>query len=276
MSQLHLYTFHEAVTLCKPALDASQDFYEKSLLEADRRKSDSNSVTCFKGCGACCHYGLISSSSLEAFALFVRLLGSGFSLQVLADHCGKYVEKFKAVTQELGNLPFSQSSRRSFMKAKLPCPLFVSESAIEPNKLPYSSSYAGHCGAHSIRPLICSQFNSTESPKKCFDVQAHQTNTSQIQTGELAAEQLRLFEQHHFGKSALGHLPLLLASMTTKEGLNMFLRKDKRKENCEEDPYAESTQDFYFYVELLSSLGIQLGEKDYLDLEKAQSEEEGQ
>lgn len=281
------YRFQEALLLCLPVAEKSYQSFEAEISTTTDQAStpgQSNKehrhatrtmqkVTCTKGCGSCCHYGLISSSSLEAFVLFARLIGSGMGLPELAAACGNYVHNYKQITQAgglVGHFPFSTAARRAFVKARLPCPLFVPT----PNQPQGIASYAGHCGVHELRPLICSLFNSTESAQKCLNILKHHTQQHQISAGTAAAENLRAFEQAHFGKSALGHLPLLLAAMTTQKGLDAFLRIDARPQDTAENPYAAGTADFFFYLELLEAIGIELGERDYLDLEKAQAEEE--
>lgn len=243
--------FSDAVRLCMPALDAVYSPWQQ--------KPDPAAMTCFKGCGACCHYGVISSSSMEAFGIVVSWVGSERPLSELADKCNAYVSGYKKVVERMGHLPFSLAARREFLKEQLPCPLFVRN----PER-----PFGGSCGFYEFRPIICSQFHSTESPAKCAAVQPHGTDAERMTCGEEAAHELRQFERQHFGKSALGHLPLLIAALTNSQGLEAFLRV----ESCSDDPQEQGAREFFFYCELLESLGISVGERDFADLERAQAE----
>jgi hypothetical protein len=243
--------FTDAVRLCMPALDA---VYSPWLAQPDPAK-----MTCTKGCGACCHYGVISSSSIEAFGIVVSWIGSERPLSELADRCSAYVAGYKKVVERIGHLPFSLAARREFLKEQLPCPLFVRQD---------ERPFGGSCGFYEFRPIICSQFHSTESPAKCAAIQPHGTDSERMNSGDGAAYHLQEFERQQFGKSALGHLPLLIAALCNSQGLDAFLRV----EQCSSDSQEQGARDFFFYCELLESLGISVGERDFADLERAQAE----
>ncbi len=255
-------SFTEAVQVCVPFV---HDIHSRWKVKHSEIAETQKAHSCQKGCGACCHYGLISSSSLEAFFVLTHCLGSGQTLSGLHEASMTYVENFKLACSEWGHLPFAKASRLAFLKKKVPCPLFVS------TPLP-DQPYSGHCGVYEARPVICGQFHSTEAPKKCEELEPHGTESAVIDLGEVAGHTLREFERAQFGKSALGHLPLIFAALTTEDGLKAFLRRDEPAKPSDADPHAQETLDFFFYAELLGCLGISLGEADFADLERAQAE----
>lgn len=274
----NMHSFAEAVKICVPFASEVQRKWKQSREaqsasnERDENGSDgqkhppqTHKISCYKGCGACCHYAVISSSSIEAFVLLTGWLSNGSSLQQIHDACMAYSSKFRHAITKLGHFPFSYNARLAFMAERLPCPAF--------QPTPQASApLAGHCGVYSARPVICSQFHSTSDPRLCEELKPHGTLAEFFHSGEAVAHDLRLCERQHFGKSALGHLPLILAALTTQEGLNAFLRRDTPTPPTEDEPLAQDLTDFQFYAELLGCVGIELGERDFADLEKAQTE----
>jgi Fe-S-cluster containining protein len=272
------HSFAEAVKICIPFATAIKKQWEHDL-KPDFTREDSSAhqtteqplahsharISCHKGCGACCHYPLISSSSIEAFVLLAGWLSGGHSITEIHNRCMDYTERFRRAAEKIGHLPFSHAARRAFMREDLPCPAFQST----PNS---PSKRSGYCGVYKERPVICSQFHSTSAPELCAEIQPHGTIPEVMEAGEMAALALRQYEHLHFGKSALGHLPLLLAALTTEDGLNAFLRVDKPADSNTEEAMAQDLRDFLFYTELLSCIGIELNERDLVDLEKAQNE----
>lgn len=236
----------------------------QEISAAVRQLPSPESLRCSKGCGTCCHYGLIASSSLEAFGVLVAWVGQGRPLEELARKCEHYCDSFKRALTDIGHLPFSISARRAFLKHRIPCPILV-ETTASPQE---GALYGGSCGLYAHRPTICSSFHSTDDPQFCMSLTGHSLDQTLISSGEHAAESLRSVERSVFGKSALGHLPLLLAALTTAEGLDCFLRVDDIASSAEE----QGIQDFFFYVELLEIIGIKLTEADFADLEVAQLE----
>lgn len=261
------YSFQEAAQISFTANRDMREFYEKETSKP-HLKDAAEKITCQKGCGACCHYGLISCSSIEAFSVLVSLLGEGTELSALNKIAVDYVNEFIAARNAIGNLPFSHASRLQFLKKRVPCPFLGADEAPQGSE----ESFGGSCQIYSHRPLICRLYNSTENPKKCASLQKHAVAWEAVSTGENCTEALREFERQQFGKSALGHFPLIFAAMTTERGLRAFLRKDALNNHDKEPDLNQEERDFFFYVELLDSLGIQLTEEDYSDLELAQTE----
>lgn len=274
----NMHSFAEAVKICVPfasevqrkwkqSCETPSRFQESDANDADNQKHppQPNKISCYKGCGACCHYAVISSSSIEAFVLLTGWLSKGSSLEQIHDACMAYTSRFQSALTQIGHFPFSHKARLAFMAEKLPCPAFrPSPQALAPR--------AGHCGVYGARPVICSQFHSTSDPQLCEQLKPHRTIKEFFDSGETVAHDLRLFERHHFGKSALGHLPLILAALTTQDGMNAFLRIDPLKQPTEDEPLAQDMADFHFYAELLRCVGIELSERDFADLERAQEE----
>ena len=254
-------SFAEAAKACWNHIADAQG---RLLLDpSDQAVATGLAVTCSKGCGACCHYGLISSSSIEAFGVVVAWVGQAKPLGELARLCDEYVRGYRSFIERNGHAPFSLTARRKFMLEKLPCPLFIKGS--EP--------WQGHCGFYEHRPLICSYFHSLDVPSKCSLILPHSLEPGVVQSGDQEAEFLRDVERQTFGKSALGHLPLLIAALTTAEGMSAFLRVEDRESVS--NPDDQSLFDFYFLEELYAAVGIELGKSDYEDLGRSQKEEAG-
>lgn len=220
-------------------------------------------ISCLKGCGACCHFPLVPVTAGEAFVLLNRLLAEGHDLNQLADKLFNYVKNYFEFAKENGRLPFLDSGQKKFLKKNLACPFFVKEKG---------SHFSGHCGIFSMRPLICEFYNNIDSPKLCEQKSAHRSIEHTVGIGSLAQDSIREFERKIFGRSTLGHLPLLLAALCTKEGLESFLNTTHLTEDELKEEYAEGIHDFSLYAEMLSSIGYHLGESDLLALEQAQSE----
>ncbi len=220
-------------------------------------------ISCVKGCGACCHFPLVPVTAGEAFVLLNRLLAEGFELKVLAEKLFNYVEKYFQFSKENGRLPFLDADQKKFLAKLLPCPFYVKEN---------DSVFSGHCGIYGMRPFICEFYNSIDSPKLCEQKLSHRSLEQVIAHGSLAQDTLREFERKIFGRSTIGHLPLLLAALCTKEGLEYFLNEKHLSELELQEEYAQGIHDFSLYTEMLKSIGYFIGENDLLALEQAQSE----
>ena len=223
----------------------------------------SEKLSCVKGCGACCYFPLIPVTAGEAFVLLNRLLAEGHNLQELAEKLFQYAENYFNFSKSNERLPFLNSDQKKFLTQKLPCPFFVKES---------ESHFAGHCGIFAMRPLICEFYNNIDSPKLCEQKLSHRSIEFVVKKGSLLQDEIRDFERKIFGRSTLGHLPLLLAALCTTEGLEYFLTEKHLTEIELKEEYAQGINDFSLYAEMLNSIGYLIGEKDLLALEKAQLE----
>jgi hypothetical protein len=243
--------FAKAAQIFWPAMDQAR--------RALGTQPEPKDQTCHKGCGACCHNAVISCSSLEAFCVVVAWVGQGKDLAQLATQCQSYVTGYRMVQAELGHMPFTLASRQRFMKRRLACPLFVRE----------SGAFGGHCGFFEDRPLICSFYHSLDDPLRCAAVAPHNADSARMTFGESKAHELRELERRTCGKSALGHLPLLMAALLTQDGLNAFLRCDGP---VSEDPEAQGERDFAFLLELYQAAGLEVTATDLQELLEAQAE----
>lgn len=244
-------------------LSKTDDVYNQWELESANLKASANAtVTCAKGCGACCHFPTIPVTMGEAFVLFNHLLASGFSLTTLHGQFLSYSEKYFLAAKKLGALPFDEQRIVEFMKMRLPCPLFQKSTA----KI---DDFGGSCSAFSVRPLICDYFHSTDSPSLCAAHKPHGTISRVINRGVAAVDELREFERTLFGWSVLGHLPLLLAAFCTQQGLELFMTRRLQRQDEEQQ---QAIAEFQIYSEFLEILGYRMGENDLISLELAQSE----
>ncbi len=243
--------------------------YEKFELESENATKDfleqnpSEKIACIKGCGACCYFPLVPITAGEAFVLLNRLLAEGIDLNQLAEKLFLYSEKYFENANENGALPFIDSDQKKFLTKKLPCPFFVKEEKNE---------FSGHCGIFGLRPLVCGFYNSIDSPKLCAQKLSHRSIEQAVGLGSFTQDSIRDFERKTFGRSTLGHLPLLLAALCTKEGLEAFLNEVPLTEEELKEDFAEGVHDFSLYAEMLKSIGYHIGENDLLALEQAQSE----
>lgn len=220
-------------------------------------------ITCFKGCGACCHFPVVPVTMGEAFILFNHLLAAGYSTTRLqAMFISGYSNRYFDFARKVESLPFDATRVRLFMKEALPCPLFE-RTPTQENPL------SGHCTAFSVRPLICDYFHSTDSPELCFRHKPHGTLTHIIQRGIDAVDELRAFERKHFGWSVLIHLPLALAVLCTQAGLD-FVTSHRIQALESEDE--QSLYEFQLFAKMMSFLGYKLGESDLKSLQIAQDE----
>lgn len=255
----------EALELLFPFVDS---LYESYHIRAAQKRAEfaesETSITCAKGCGACCHFPIIPATAGEAFVLLHQLIARGENFAELAQKFLTYAQSYFEFVRASGTLPFTQKSQSEFFQMKLPCPLFVKTQ---------SSAWSGHCGVFEFRPLICDYFHSTQSPALCEKKLPHGTFQSLIDLGEEAVESIRMYERTHFGRSALGHLPLLLAALCTEEGLSQFLSVKSPLEDF--DPEVQAERDFEFYIELLASIGYDVTARDLHALIEAQEESLG-
>ncbi len=147
------------------------------------------------------------------------------------------------------------------MAEKLPCPLFV--------RAENQGQLRGHCGDYDKRPLICDFFHSVEDPALCWKKAPHGSYADVMERGHDALEELRTHERKIWGRSALGHLPILVASLLTEAGMNHFLTAATPSSDEES---SQDYLDFSFYLELLDCLGYQWSDGEWESLAKAQSE----
>ncbi len=256
--------FVKALEYLLPAVDAVHARWttDRDVLFAKHNAhAESPRVTCTKGCGACCHFPLIPATAGEAFVLLARLLAEGQSLEELHGKFSPYARRYLEAARQSGSLPLTDDQQRRFLKEKLPCPLFVST--------PEDGPMAGHCGVFEIRPLICDFFHNLESPELCLLKKPHGSFTDVMERGHDALDEIRIAERRIFGRSALGHLPLLLAALMTDAGMKTFLttaNPDLGEEN------SQDIADFGLYLELISCLGYQWSDGEWTSLAKAQSE----
>lgn len=273
--------FAEALGALVPFVDDVYDRWEqdaKQLGESARALHPEVRVTCAKGCGACCHFPIVPVTAGEAFVLLGRLLASGRELSELAATFSSYARAYFAFCARDGGLPFTDARQRRFLAERLPCPLFVktasdARAAEGASDLPPASSLAGHCGVFPIRPLICDYFHSTEDPALCAAKAPHGSFARVVDRGEAAVEEIRTYERGLFGRSAIGHLPLLLAALCTHEGLSLFL--EERELSPEQEEAGEDGQheaDFELFLGLLAAAGYRATPEDLHDLVAAQEE----
>lgn len=254
-------TVTEAIENFLPLVDGAYDDWErdeKTLLE---QNEGGPAITCAKGCGACCHFPLIPVTGGEAFVLLQRLLASGTDFLTLRSSLFDYVLKYyeHAVAQK--SLPFTDAQQFEFLALKLPCPLFKKEPELH-------HGLGGSCSVFKARPLICNYYHSLDSPTLCHQKQPHRSLGLVVGRGIEAVDELRRKERKFMGRSALGHLPLLMASLCTEEGLKEFLKKYQEAETVEDQELC----DFEFLRKLLSATGYEISENDLSSLQEAQKE----
>ncbi|MEN9529808.1 MAG: hypothetical protein RI932_1681 [Pseudomonadota bacterium] len=218
-------------------------------------------VTCKKGCGACCHFPIIPATAGEAFVVLARLLAEGQTLEELRAKFIPYASRYLEHARRTGSLPLTDEQQRLFLNEKLPCPLFVST--------PETGPLGGHCGIFNARPLICDFYHNLDSPELCLLKKPHASFSDVSERGHEALDALRTEERRIFGRSALGHLPLLLAALLTEDGMNTFLTVAKPVDDQEN---SQDIEDFGLYMELIACLGYRWGEGEWDSLAKAQSE----
>lgn len=227
--------------------------------------SKQQTSTCFKGCGACCHFPIISCTAGEAFVLYHILRNASSEVEVLHSHLRSYAEKYFSHSSIEGGLPFTQTQQnKAFVELKLPCPLFQST----------GEALAGHCGIFGSRPLICGYFHSLDNPSLCREKKPHRTLSPVIAAGEEAIDTLQTYERLLIGRSTLGHLPLLLAAMTYEEGRSAFLKSDfyNAETNTLPPEEAQWSYDFDLYIELMAAAGYQITQNDIHSILQAQEE----
>ena len=269
--------FTEALQTLLPLMD---DVYDRWLLDAGQLQGGlaashpESKVTCTKGCGACCHFAVVPATAGEAFVLLARLLASGESMASLGARFGAYAASYVTACQKWGGLPFTAARQTLFLAERLPCPLLVTApylSAADADSVSGRGRLGGHCGAFESRPLICDYFHSLDDPALCALKKPHATFTSVILRGEAAVEEVRAVERGLFGRSAIGHLPLLLAALCTAEGMALFLKeRDLSPEQESQGADGQHEADFDLYVGLLAAAGYQITAGDLHDLIAAQ------
>lgn len=269
--------FSKALETLLPYIDQVYDRWEADsrILASDLERTHPESpITCSKGCGACCHFPLIPATAGEAFVLLARLMASGQTMEALHARFSEYATTYFAFARERGTLPFTDDQQKNFLRLNLPCPLF------ERNSSP-ALSFGGHCGAYGARPLICDYYNSTDNPALCALKKPHLSYENRIQRGEVAIEEIRIFERETFGASALGHLPLLLGALCTQGGMRAFLDSSAHtdlplalldaSDPSDTEATRQSWADFRLYCILLHHAGYDVGAADLEALASAQN-----
>jgi Fe-S-cluster containining protein len=255
---------HKSQAILEGLLDAVETVYATARQTLSEQYQD-QPVTCHKGCGACCHFPLISATSGEAFVLYHILEQAVEDTQALRNRLLAYAHRYLEYARSKGNMPFTDSEQReAFLALKIPCPLLRTE----------ESPLAGYCSIHPARPLICDYFHSLEAPALCAEKRPHATSSAIIQTGIGAVDHLQAQEIALLGRSALGHLPLLLAAFATLEGREAYLSRGFHDDETEAlpEPQRDAAYGFGLYMELLAALGYPFGERDIASLLKAQEE----
>lgn len=256
--------FVDALKLILPVVE---DVYSRWTVDRDRLMDqnlahpEAPRVSCTMGCGACCYFPIIPATAGEAFVLTTKLLTDGHPLEELATRFSRYARQYLDFARAQGSLPLSDTQQSAFMREKLPCPLFRPTESLGPLR--------GHCGEYDKRPLICDFFHSVEDPQLCWKKSPHGSYANVMERGHDALEEIRSEERRIWGRSALGHLPLLMASLLTQTGMARFLEPvsaEMRSEN------SKDYLDFSLYLELIECLGYQWGESEWESLAKAQAE----
>ena len=227
------------------------------------------SIQCTKGCGACCHFPLISATAGEAFVVLVKLLGAGETPSSLSERLSPYAERYFQFANRQGGLPFTQDRQGAFLAEKLPCPFLVKT----------DSDWAGHCGIYKARPNICESYHSTDHPSLCAKKLPHGMIDSLLERTDETVAEIRHAERSVFGRSALGHFPLLLLSLLTNAGLQAFLKEtdlvaEADEQGNEDWATAQHMADFDLFVELMESIGYSISTNDIQNLIEAQKEAE--
>lgn len=257
--------YAQALQALLPMIDGIYDAWQEAAEHLRGELAERHphlKVSCRKGCGACCHFPIIPATAGEAFILLNRMLAEGADLAELHARFSSYAQDYFAFARAQGTLPFTDAQQSAFLSLRLPCPLL--------NKTPTPFDVlGGACSVFNARPLICDYFHSTEDPRLCTQKKPHFSFSSLVECGETAVEEVRAGERQLFGRSALGHLPLLLAALCTSEGLVLFL-DDSCAELPAESADAQAERDFEFYRLLLGAAGYEMGVADIESLIEAQ------
>lgn len=256
--------FAEALECLLPVVDGVHERWVQErdeMLSRHEQRVEGPKITCTKGCGACCYFPIIPATAGEAFVLLARLLADGHPVEELHAKFMTYARRYLERSVRDGSLPMTDSQQRMFMKEKLPCPLFVST--------PETGHLGGHCGVFPIRPQICDFFHSLEPKELCLAKKPHGSFSDLTERGHHSIDEIRSAERDIFGRSAIGHLPLLVAALLTDSGLKEFLTVVEPDSSVEN---AQDIEDFTLYLRLLESLGYFWGDGDWAALAKAQDE----
>lgn len=256
--------FVEALEHLLPVIDNVHERWSRDrdrMMSKHQENPEIPRVTCTKGCGACCYFPIIPATAGEAFVLLARLLAEGRTMEDLHNQLMPYARRYISRAQRENSLPLNDAQQRAFLQERLPCPLFVST--------PEKGALAGHCGVFGVRPQICDFYHSLEDPGLCLLKKPHASFTDISERGHDSIEEIRQAERAIFGRSALGHLPLLLAALLTEDGLATFLTP---VEAVNDEENAQDIRDFGLYIRLLESLGYAWSEGDWESLAKAQEE----
>ena len=256
--------FAQALERLLPVVDGVHERWIQDrdrMMDSHRSNTEAPEITCTKGCGACCHFPIIPATAGEAFVLLARLLADGQSVADLHAKFMSYARRYLNWSVHNGSLPLTDSQQGRFLKERLACPLFV--------HTPETGHLGGHCGVFPIRPQICDFFHSLDSPELCHLKKPHGSFADLSERGHGSLEEIQICERKIFGRSAIGHLPLLMAALLTDEGMKTFLTVVEPDASVEN---AQDIEDFGLYVSLLNTLGYSWGDGDWSSLAKAQSE----
>jgi Fe-S-cluster containining protein len=256
--------FAQALERLLPVVDTVHERWVHDrdiMLQNHSSNPEAPVITCTKGCGACCHFPIIPATAGEAFVLLARLLADGRTVEELHLQFMAYARRYLEWSVRQGSLPMTDSRQTLFLKEKLPCPLFV--------RTPETGALGGHCGVFQYRPQICDFYHSLDTPQLCLMKKPHGSFADISERGHGTLDELQHSEREIFGRSAIGHLPLLLAALLTDEGMKTFLTVVEPDTSVEN---AQDIEDFGLYVSLLGALGYAWGDGDWASLAKAQAE----
>lgn len=218
------------------------------------------SITCKKGCGACCHFPLIPVASAETYVLYSLITTASPDKESLKQHLRNYAIKYLNFAHKENSLPITEAQqRKAFLELSMPCPLFI----------PTGDHFEGHCGVFAHRPIICNSYHSLDSASLCAQKQAHSSFQDLISLGEEALTDIQNFERNLLGHTALGHLPLLLAAFTFEEFTQYYLQGGS---TIEANHLDSETRDFNLFAEALSTLGYHFSQNDLNSWTQAQEE----
>lgn len=221
-------------------------------------------ITCEKGCGACCFFPLVPASAGEAFLAINRQLAAGVPMPELKARCDAYATRYLDAARAAGGFPFTEAQRAALFALRLPCPLLARAA---------ETDLGGACAAYPDRPFICDYYHSLDNPFRCALKAPHRSFQPLHERGELALDEQREAERALFGRSALGHLPLLMAALLEPRGIALFLMRVEVEPGVNASrAEAEALLDFQFYAELLGVLGYEVTDADIASIARAQDE----
>jgi Fe-S-cluster containining protein len=130
-----------------PRLYAAYDAVVTSVLITEGR-----SVTCSKGCSACCRHFVSSVEPFEILALDAHLKSRGDYAGLLhASHCRELVYDEIVKREGEGEEASDRALYRYFLRG-IPCPFLEAD---------------GSCGVYAWRPMACRMFFAESPPRFC-------------------------------------------------------------------------------------------------------------